>query len=140
MLLLFPTQKRDSPMKLSIIKQCLTPATHIGVLVICFFVTPASAQSGATNGEWSSYGGDAGHTKYSPLDQIDADNVENLQVAWTWTSVDEGVRQRNEIIRERGSFRTYAYEVTPLMVNGVLYTTTSFGQIAAIDPASGETL
>lgn len=117
-----------------------TITATIVVLAACLVVTPAIAQSGAVDGEWRSYGGDAGHTKYSPLDQIDASNVQNLQVAWTWTSVDEEIRQRNEVIRERGSFRSYAYEVTPLMVDGVLYTTTSLGQIAAIDPATGETL
>ena len=109
-------------------------------LLAGMFHTAAMAQLGASNGEWHSYGGDAGNTKYSPLSQINAENVQRLQEAWTWTSVDEDIRQKNEIIRQRGSFRSYAYEVTPLMVNGVLYTTTSLGQIAAIDPASGETL
>ena len=118
----------------------LTAMANIVVLVACLIVTPATAQTGALDGEWRSYGGDAGHTKYSPLDQIDASNVQNLQIEWTWTSVDEELKQRNEVIRERGSFRSYAYEVTPLMVDGVLYTTTSLGQIAAIDPATGETL
>jgi quinoprotein glucose dehydrogenase len=101
--------------------------------------SPAAAQTGAVDGQWRSYGGDAGHTKYSALDQIDADNVGSLEVAWTWMSVDEDLRARNEVMR-RGSFQTYAYEVTPLFVNGVLYTTTSLGQIAAIDPRTGETL
>ena len=116
--------------------RCTTFALAITVV----FSTITLAQTGASNGEWSSYGGDSGNTKYSPLAQINADNVQRLQVAWTWTSVDEDIRQKNEIIRERGSFRSYAYEVTPLMVNGVLYTTTSLGQIAAINPVSGETL
>lgn len=100
----------------------------------------AAAQTGAADGQWRSYGGDQGHTKYTPLDQIDRDNVHELRVAWTWTSLDEELKERNEVIRELPSFRTYAYEVTPLMVDGVLYTTTSLGQIAAIDPATGETL
>ena len=100
---------------------------------------PAAAQSGAVDGQWRSYGGDLGHTKYSPLDQINEDNVGSLQVAWTWMSVDEELKARNDVMR-RGSFQTYAYEVTPLYVNGVLYTTTSLGQIAAIDPGTGETL
>ena len=113
---------------------------NVLVSLVCFYHVTAIAQLGATDGEWHSYGGDAGNTKYSPLSQINADNVQRLQLAWTWTSVDEDIRAKNEIIRQRGSFRSYAYEVTPLMVNGVLYTTTSLGQIAAIDPASGETL
>lgn len=97
-------------------------------------------QSDASNSNWSYYGADAANTKYSPLNQIDASNVQRLEVAWTWTSVDEDVRAKNAIIRERGSFRSYAYEVTPLLVNGVLYTTTSLGQIAAINPVTGATL
>ena len=109
------------------------------LLALCLCAGIAFAQQGASSGEWRSYGGDAGHSKYSPLDQINADNVHRLQVAWTWNSVDQALRENNEVIQNRGSFRSYAYEVTPLMVNGVLYTTTSLGQIAAIDPASGET-
>ena len=74
------------------------------VLLVCIYHVTATAQFGATDGEWHSYGGDAGNTKYSPLSQINADNVQRLQVAWTWTSVDEDIRAKNEIIRQRGSF------------------------------------
>src|SRR5215813_11847845 len=45
---------------------------------------PGMAQQGTKNGEWRSYGGEAGSTRYSPLDQINRDNVKNLQVAWSW--------------------------------------------------------
>ena len=121
-----------------------TPALDLTVLLallaIVLLPVAAGAQSGAVNGQWRSYGGDQGHTKYSPLDQINADNVRSLEIAWTWTSVDEDLRARNEVMREHRTFRTYAYEVTPLMVDGVLYTTTNLGQVAAIDPKTGETL
>jgi quinoprotein glucose dehydrogenase len=114
----------------------------LGLTCLVGTTTPASlaAQSGASDGQWRSYGGDQGHSKYSPLDQITKDNVHDLRIAWTWTSVDEDLKERNEVIREHSSFRTYAYEVTPLMVGGVLYTTTSLGQVAAIDPTTGKTL
>ena len=50
---------------------------------------PATAQQGApTNGEWPTYGGDLGSTKYSPLDQIDATNFGDLEIAWRWQSAD----------------------------------------------------
>ena len=39
-------------------------------------------QSGTTNGEWRHYGGDSGSTRYAPLDQIDAGNFNQLEVAW----------------------------------------------------------
>ena len=49
---------------------------------------PVAAQHGAANGEWRSHGGDIGGTKYSPLDQITADNFSDLEVAWHWRTVD----------------------------------------------------
>ena len=52
-------------------------------------VAPAAAQYGAQDGEWRSYGGDVGSTKYSPLDQITRDNFEQLEIAWRWSSVDD---------------------------------------------------
>ena len=50
---------------------------------------PAAAQYGApANGEWPTYGGDLGSTKYSPLDQIDRENFADLEIAWRWRSAD----------------------------------------------------
>ncbi len=51
---------------------------------------PLSGQSGAKNGEWRYYGGDAGSTKYSPLDQINKDNVKDLRIAWRWKAENFG--------------------------------------------------
>ena len=112
------------------------------VLVTAAGLAPreAQAQTGADPKEWRFYGGDPGHTKYTPLDQITADNVDRLRIAWTWTSVDEKLRAENPVIGEGRRFRTYAYEVTPLVVDGVLYTTTNLGQVAAVDPTTGKTL
>src|SRR5438105_10988878 len=52
------------------------------VLVLAFTVVGVRGQSGAKKGEWPAYGGDTGHTRYSPLDQINADNFSKLTVAW----------------------------------------------------------
>jgi hypothetical protein len=54
--------------------------------------TPGSAQHGAGNGEWRFYGGDAGTTKYSPLQQIDASNVKDLKIVWEWKAQNFGKR------------------------------------------------
>ena len=54
------------------------------ILVLVWATMPVSAQSGAKNGEWRYYGGDAGGTKYSPLDQVNKENVRNLRIAWRW--------------------------------------------------------
>ncbi|MCH7890965.1 MAG: PQQ-binding-like beta-propeller repeat protein, partial [Gemmatimonadetes bacterium] len=92
-------------------------------------------QQGAQNGEWRSYGGDAGSTKYSPLDAIDATNVQDLQVVWTWQSVDYDRQAEDPEL----SFNNLLL-ATPLKVGNALYTSTNLGQAAAIDPVTGETL
>jgi quinoprotein glucose dehydrogenase len=89
----------------------------------------AMAQSGAKSGEWRSYGGDLGHTRYSPLDQINAGNFKNLEVAWRFKTDSLGPRPE------------YQFEGTPLMVHGVVYTTSgSRRAVAALDGATGEML
>ena len=90
---------------------------------------PAAAQEGAKNGEWPAYGGDGGSTKYSPLDQINPENVGDLRVAWRWRADNFGPRPE------------FNYRATPIMIDGVLYTTAGYRRAAvAIDAATGETL
>ncbi|HTS29491.1 MAG TPA: pyrroloquinoline quinone-dependent dehydrogenase [Bryobacteraceae bacterium] len=91
--------------------------------------SPARAQHGAKGGEWRFYGGDAGTTKYSPLDQINAGNVKELKIAWEWKGQNFGRRP------------DFNWEVTPLMIGGVLYFTAGTRRDAvAVDAATGETL
>ena len=81
------------------------------------------------NGEWHFYGGDSGTTKYSSLDQINAANVKELKVVWEWKGQNFGRRP------------DFNWEVTPLMVGGVLYFTVGTRRDAvAVDAATGETL
>ena len=99
----------------------------------------ALAQYGATNGEWRSYGGDLGSTKYSPLDEIDAANFDDLELAWRWRSVDSALDL--EALRRAGRQTSIAnLKATPLMVEGALYLSTPLGQAAAIDAGTGDTL
>ncbi|MGH1471085.1 MAG: PQQ-binding-like beta-propeller repeat protein [Cellvibrionaceae bacterium] len=88
----------------------------------------AHAQTGAPNGEWHTWGGDLGFTRYADLDQINKKNVEKLSLAWRWQSLPHGNRPDNNL------------KATPLMIDGVLYTPTGVHQAAALDPATGETL
>ena len=61
----------------------------VGLVVALAVAGPGAAQYGApANGEWPTYGGDLGSTKYSPLDQIDGDNFGDLEIAWRWRSAD----------------------------------------------------
>jgi len=85
-------------------------------------------------GFWPSYGGDQLSSKYSPLAQITRDNVSELVLAWSWNSPDAA------LIAADDSLSPAAYKSTPLMVNDVLYISTSLGQVAAIDAVSGESI
>src|SRR5713101_864680 len=88
-----------------------------------------SAQSGAKDGEWRTYGADLGHTRYSPLDQIKASNFNQLEVAW---------RFKTDALGPRPEFQ---FEATPLMVNRRLYTTAgSRRAVVALDAGTGEML
>ena len=145
------------------------PKRHAGrlgaaLLLAGLLAAPAAAQHGATNGEWRSYGGDTGSTKYSPLRQITADNFETLEIAWRWRSVDSHLAKSEAggawIGPAREVFEALAREdperwetdlygprpgtsllvATPLMVDGVLYLSTPLYQAAAVDARTGETL
>src|SRR3954447_7971649 len=93
----------------------------------------AFSETARASQEWPSYAGDGASSKYSPLAQIDASNFGRLKTAWTWRSVEEKVAQENKL-------KTWAWEATPLMMDGVLYVTTSLSQVAAVDAKTGKTL
>jgi quinoprotein glucose dehydrogenase len=94
-----------------------------------FLVVLGNAQTGAKNGEWRSYGGDLGHTRYSALDQINAGNFKDLEIAWRFKTDSLGPRPE------------YQFEGTPLMVHGVVFTTAgSRRAVVALDGATGEML
>src|SRR5687768_6657521 len=86
-------------------------------------------QTGAVNGEWRSYGGESGHTRYAPLSEIDATNFSTLTVAWRFKTDHLGPRPE------------FNFQSTPLMANGVLYTTAGTRRaVAALDSETGEEL
>ena len=86
-------------------------------------------QSGARNGEWRTYGGDLGNTRYAPLDQINRDNFNDLEIAWRFKTDSLGPRPE------------YNFQSTPLMVNGRLYSTAgSRRAVVALDAGTGELL
>jgi len=97
---------------------------------LCLFaINSALAQQGAVNGEWPSYGGDLGHTRYSPLSQINADNFADLELAWRFKTDNMGPNPE------------YRFQSTPLMVNGVLFSTAgSRRAVVALDAKTGEML
>ncbi|MBE47614.1 MAG: pyrroloquinoline quinone-dependent dehydrogenase [Gammaproteobacteria bacterium] len=86
----------------------------------------------STGYDWANYGNDPGHSKYAPLDQINRDTIDNLQLAWIWDSVD------NQAVLERPQFVPSGFKATPITRDGVLYVSTPLGHIAALDAKTGE--
>ena len=94
---------------------------------VCALPLTAAAQSEAiddrdlnrasANGEWLTHGGDYAETRFSTLDQINADNVGELELAWSVEVGSEGGRQ----------------EATPLIHDGVMYSTTTWSTVFAVD-------
>ncbi|MDX1489895.1 MAG: hypothetical protein R3332_01300 [Pseudohongiellaceae bacterium] len=100
------------------------------------FGTSVSAQHGVQDGQWPSYAGDAGSTKYTSLDQINPDNFAKLELAWRWRSVD-GDLNFDDVEREVSFGRLQG---TPLMIDGVLYMISALNQVSALNPITGESL
>src|SRR5919109_4894384 len=111
-------------------------ASTMGVGFRCFtwallasVASIALAQRGAPDGEWRTYGGDLGHTRYAPLDQIDASNFNRLEIAWRFKT------------DSLGPNREFNFQSTPLMVDGVVYSTAgSRRAVVALDAGNGELL
>jgi quinoprotein glucose dehydrogenase len=94
----------------------------------------ADSSAALALGDWPAYAGTYAASRYSPLTQIDRSNAKNLHVVWRWKSPDAAIREAK---RDVGP--SFANESTPLMVGGMLYTSTSLSQVAAIDAVNGET-
>ena len=80
--------------------------------------------------EWPNYGNDPGGMRYSPLTEINRENVSKLKVAWIFHTGDisDGGHDR----------RRSGFEATPILVDGTLYLTTGFNRVIALDPATGK--
>jgi len=98
-----------------------------GAWAIVAAIGSLSLLSAQSAGEWRAYGGDLRHQHYSPLGQVNAANFNSLEVAW---------RFKTDSLGPRPEFKL---EGTPLMVNGVLYTTAGTRRaVVALDAATGE--
>jgi len=79
--------------------------------------------------DWPYYGGDPGGSRFSPLDQINRTNVQKLKVAWIYHTGD--ISDGTKYPRRSG------FETTPIMVDGMLYFSTAFNRVIALDPETG---
>jgi len=90
---------------------------------------PVKAAAALPDTEWRNYAGDLASTRYSPLEQINASNFNDLEVAWRFPTTMLGAR--NE----------YTWEATPLLIKGRLYTTAGARRdVVCLDGVSGEML
>ena len=95
---------------------------------VCCAAVTLAGQSGAVNGEWRTYGGDLGHTRYSPLDQINAANFNKLEVAWRFKTDSLGPRPEFQLEGDAADGRT-----------ALLYSTAGTRRaVVALDAATGE--
>src|ERR1700730_13655411 len=87
--------------------------------------------SGSGSGDdWPYAGHDAGGMRYSPLAQINRENVATLKVAWTF--------HVGDISDGSGGKKRSGLETTPILVDGTLYLTSAFNRVFALDPETGK--
>src|SRR4051812_34170426 len=79
--------------------------------------------------DWPFYGGDQGGAKYSALTAINRSNVSRLKVAWEWTT-------REKALETFGT-RPGNFQATPIMIGNVLYVSTPYNRVAAINADTG---
>ncbi|MGE0463778.1 MAG: pyrroloquinoline quinone-dependent dehydrogenase [Vicinamibacterales bacterium] len=106
---------------------CIQRRLAVVATVAALSATVVQGQSGTKNGEWPTYGGDLGHTRYAPLDQIDASNFGRLELAWRFKTDNLGPRPE------------FNLQSTPLMVQGRIYSTAGTRRaVVSLDAATGE--
>jgi quinoprotein glucose dehydrogenase len=104
-----------------------------GLLVALVWCAPVAAQQ---SGDWPVYGRDAGGTKYSPVAEINRQNVSRLVPAWTWTVGERAIAPTDSTKAARpGNF-----QATPLVINDTMYLSTPFNRVVALDAQSGAPL
>ena len=104
-------------------RELYMPGLSIVLLTLCL---ECSGQT--TNADWPNYGGDKGGLRYSPLKQITRENVKKLQMTWTYRTGD--VSDENNT----------TMECTPIVVDGVMYLTSAYSRVIALDAGSGREL
>jgi glucose dehydrogenase/mono/diheme cytochrome c family protein len=106
-------------------------------LQVIFGVAAGPASAGDTDSEeWRYFGGSKHLDRYSPLSQINRDNVKRLGIAWTRPGVDASITRQFPDLTSP----SYYLRGTPIMVDGVLYASNAVGLVEAFDPVTGKTL
>ena len=106
----------------------------VAVACLVWIAAAVASSTSAQTVEWRAYGADVEGTKYSPLDQIDADNFDDLKIVWRQSVLPDVARGDRDV---RASV---AAQNTPLMADGRLYISTGLGTVAALDATTGQVL
>jgi quinoprotein glucose dehydrogenase len=97
------------------------------ILLLAGATAGLRSQSKPAGAEWTTYGGDLASRRYSPLDQISKDNFNKLEIAWRFKTDSMGPRPE------------FNFQATPLMVDGLVYTTAGTRRaVVALDAVTGE--
>jgi quinoprotein glucose dehydrogenase len=129
-------------------------AIAAAVLLVSGSALRSGALAATPQADWPTYGHDLGGMRYSPLDQINTSNVTQLQVAWTYhmrpasddsrapetADAAEQTQRAPEgagpLRRRRGRFSQS--EATPLVVGGLMYVSTPYRRVVALEPETGK--
>jgi quinoprotein glucose dehydrogenase len=102
----------------------------IGAAGAAVVVAAVGASAPPALQEWPVYAADQAATHYSPLTEIDKTSIDRVAVAWEWKTGDD------QVISTAGA-RPGSFENTPLMIDNVLYVSTPFNRVAALDAETG---
>src|SRR5215471_3730139 len=97
---------------------------RLPIVLLAAAIALAQDPDGATRADWPHHGGTQFSWRYSALDQINATNVRSLAPAWIFQTGDYGDN----------------LQATPIVVDGVMYVSTPYGQVFALDAARGRLL
>ena len=111
-----------------------TLRTVVTVGLVVLAATAIEAQQ-----EWPSHGGDPGGSKHSTLDQIHKGNVGELREIWSWETAEGPIPAARTTFADR-ELKPGKLQVTPVMVDGVLYVATSYSAVVALDADTGKEL
>ena len=107
---------------------CVALALVLGVLGSAHAQNVSVSKS--QDAGWPNYGNDPGGQRYSPLAQVNRDNVAQLKVAWTY---------RTGVLEQLGDLkRSATFEATPILVDGRLYLSTALDHVIALEPDTGK--
>jgi quinoprotein glucose dehydrogenase len=105
---------------------------NLRLAAILVSLASIGASSPPPGSGWQNYGGDPGGGRYSPLAQINRENVAQIRLAWTYRT---GALQPETALNKKAAF-----EATPILVEGKLVLSTPYNAVIALDPKTGAKL